>query len=141
MVTGMTTLDVGCGCKCLGDVNVDRDASFPADIHHDLNILPLPFHDKQFQKVYCYHALEHLEDPVKVLDELRRIGRVVEIRVPHRAGTTAKKDPTHKHFLNLKWFIAYAKSRGCHVQGHTLMDWERFTIRNIIPLEIRVWLW
>ena len=72
------TLNVGCGCDSWGDVRVDIErfswryrkpttANVIADAHH------LPFRDKIFTHVRCWHVLEHLKDPRKALKELRRV--------------------------------------------------------------------
>ena len=136
------TLDVGCGCKCLGDINVDLDLNMPCDFVVDLDTLPLNYSNKKFRKVICNHVLEHLHNPEKTLDEFLRISRVVEIRVPHKWGSLARHDPSHKWFcFNLKWFVAYAASRKVNVQGYTGFDWTRFSFRFPFPLETVAWLW
>lgn len=103
------TLDVGCGRRKLGDINVDlRRATKPdviCDIHH------LPFPDKIFRTVYCYHVLEHeTVKPQKAIKELQRVATgMVEIQVPHWLGTYAKKDKTHRNFevMHRKYWNPY----------------------------------
>ena len=54
------------------DVLVDRtnwSSKFPGKkfIVHDLNKLPLPFEDKQFDFSFASHILEHIIDPIVFL--------------------------------------------------------------------------
>lgn len=91
------TLDVGCGDRPQGDVNVDcsigetgelffegrsinpkKIKNFVlADAHH------LPFIDNSFQKIVSYHTLEHLSNPEQALREFRRVSNgVVELAIP-----------------------------------------------------------
>lgn len=135
-------LDVGSDCKCLGDVNLDMRPDLPVDVVYNLNFLPLPFGNEEFRKVICHHVLEHLKNPVAVLDELVRIARVVDIRVPDCRGSMAIKDKSHKWTFNTKWFAEYAKKRGLEHSRLSTVDWTRWhPIKVPFPLEIRVWLW
>ena len=134
------SLDVGCDCKAFGEINLDRHRGVPLDVLADLNY-PLPFKNKAFRKVFCYHVLEHLNRPEKVIDELIRVSRVVEIKVPYKTGSLAKSDRNHKHFFNSKWFKDYAENRGLHYGGYVSFDFSRFSIKHFLPLEINVWIW
>ena len=50
----------------------------------------LPFKNRAFENVFCFHVLEHLADPARALKELVRVAsRLVEIEVPHRYGSMA----------------------------------------------------
>ena len=86
-------LDVGCGSKPRGDVNVD--ALFPDDewkkrvnYKSTLNFVKaeaahLPFKDKCFQEVFSSNLLEHVEDEGLVLEEMKRVCKgIVRIIVP-----------------------------------------------------------
>lgn len=134
-------LDVGCGCQTRGTLNLDFNHNSPADMIYDLNRIPYPFSDKQFKKVLAYHVLEHLDNPERVLNELRRIAEVVEIKVPHCKSMTAKSDATHKHTFNTKWFSVYAKKYQVNFETKVRFDIERFSWRLPFVWEIAVWLW
>ena len=78
-------LDVGCGNNPKGDVNIDINMKkgvinfIRADAHH------LPFKDNCFNRVFCYHCLEHLHNPLAVLREISRVKQnngYVEIYTP-----------------------------------------------------------
>lgn len=78
----MTVLDIGCGSKPRGDVNVDL---YPTGFYdrvlsvHDIpnfvkaHALFLPFPDKAFETVFASHILEHLEQPFTALEEWERV--------------------------------------------------------------------
>jgi len=38
---------------------LDIDPTIDCDVHHDLNNLPLPFDDNQFNEIHAYEVLEH----------------------------------------------------------------------------------
>ena len=86
-------LDAGCGASPIGDVNCDLLVP-----ESDLRMVPLkswrvpknfvradvrylPFRSRSFDLVHCSHMLEHLEDPLEALRELKRVSssRVVVI--------------------------------------------------------------
>jgi len=83
-------LNVGCGGRpkdkaCyLGDVRIDAKRYSPVTIVMDAH--RLGFRDSTFDEIYCFEVLEHVESPMKVLRELKRVlksdGRVI-ITVPN----------------------------------------------------------
>jgi len=83
-------VDLGCGksgaCP-LANVLVDKNdwsSSMMGRefIVHDLEQLPLPFEDKQFDFCWASHILEHMKNPVEFLKELVRISNSGYIEVP-----------------------------------------------------------
>lgn len=97
-------LDIGCGNRKIpGAIGVDISRNTQADVIHDLNLFPYPFKDNTFDKVYCIDILEHLDNIIKVMEEIFRISKPnaeLDIRVPHFSSMHAYGDPTHKHFFN-----------------------------------------
>ena len=72
-------LDLGCGNKKReGTIGVDYNASLDGDVNHDLNQYPYPFDDEVVDKVYIDNCLEHLDSPLKVMEEIYRILKLVE---------------------------------------------------------------
>ena len=66
-----------------------------ADIHN------LPFRNKCFEFVYCSHALEHVDNPLKACAEIMRIGRQGYIETP-----TMGKDALFAWAENMhKWHV------------------------------------
>ena len=73
------------------------------DVVHNLNKFPYPFKNNEFDEVYTSHCLEHLDDLVKVMNELKRIcknGAKIIIRVPHFSCGVSYRDPTHKRLFS-----------------------------------------
>jgi len=92
-------LDVGCGDRPKGDVNVDLVQGESIDLEsfrgnvnpqHTSNFIQatvynLPFRNNVFTIVLCHHLLEHLTYPKKAINELIRVSkRQVEIIVPYK---------------------------------------------------------
>ena len=97
-------LNLGCGTDIKPNhINMDKLDIPGVDVVHDLNKFPYPFKDNQFDAVYCSHVLEHVDDLIKVMAEIRRIlkprGRVV-IRAPHFSCGVSYRDPTHKRLFS-----------------------------------------
>lgn len=80
-------------------------------IIHDVNEVPWPFSDSQFDFVTCSHVLEDIRDPIGVAREIRRVGKAGYIEVPSREyESTAGVDPfpTGDKFTGLshhRWLI------------------------------------
>ena len=90
----MTTLCVGCGALPEGDVNVD---AYPFDKtqcsqnwnpketpnFHVANAESLPFEDDAFTAIIARHCLEHTDNPLQALREMRRVcSGKVQVWVP-----------------------------------------------------------
>ncbi|MSU31913.1 MAG: methyltransferase domain-containing protein [Pedosphaera sp.] len=101
-------LNLGAGRKRLENaINVDWVSSTGPDIVHDLNVFPWPFRDHSFKEIYDNDVLEHLDDIVKVVNEIHRIsesGAQVSITVPHFSSGNAFTDPTHRHYFGSRSF-------------------------------------
>ncbi len=97
-------LNLGCGGNYLKNfTNLDYNKENKADVYHNLEKFPYPFKDNEFDYILMDAVLEHLENPVKVLKELKRISKkdsIVKIKVPHFTSTIAFGDLTHKHFFS-----------------------------------------
>jgi SAM-dependent methyltransferase len=99
-------LNLGCGRKKMtGALNLDVTPDTDPDVVHDLNVIPWPFHDNRFTEVYAHDVIEHIDDVVRVMNELHRVcqdGARVHITVPHFSSANAFTDPTHRHYFG--WF-------------------------------------
>ena len=99
-----------------GWVNLDISALPGVDIVHDVNQLPLPFSDEQFDEILCQDVLEHV-DYMPVLRDLYRIlkkGGVLRIRVPHFTSRFNFVDPTHKRMFSINTFNFFVKNSYHH---------------------------
>ena len=98
-------LDLGCGKKKrAGSIGVDWSDQHDADVVHDLNVFPYPFESSIFDEIYIDNTLEHLDDVVRVMEEIHRIckpGGFVKVIVPYFRSVWACVDPTHKHFFTV----------------------------------------
>ena len=108
--TTKTKLVLGHAGKSHPDaITVDIDPEHKPDVIHNLNEIPWPFKDNQFQEITAHHVFEHLNDLMPVMDEIYRIchpdGRI-HIEVPHHSGWCAHS-PEHKMFFNYFAFDGY----------------------------------
>lgn len=109
----MKKLNLGCGEDIRkGHINLDFDEHPGVDIIWDIEKLPWSFKDNEFDFVYASHILEHVEDLVKTMTEIKRIcknGAIVTIRLPHFSCGVSYRDPTHKRFLSYHTFDYFTK--------------------------------
>ena len=96
-------LNLGCGQDYQeGYTNVDIEGE--CDIKHNLNKYPYPFKDESVDFILASHIIEHLDEPIKFVEECYRIlkkEKVLEIVVPHVKSFGASfGDITHKHFMH-----------------------------------------
>lgn len=101
-------LDVGCGDRKVGGaIGIDIAKLPGVDIVHDLNKFPWPFKNNTFDEVYMLEVIEHLENTVKVMEEIYRIlkkGGKLQIRVVYWNHMHSASDPTHiKKFNEVTW--------------------------------------
>ncbi len=100
----MKKLNLGCGKDIRkGYINLDIVKIKGVNVVHDLNKFPYPFKSNEFEEVYTSHVLEHLENFIAVMEELKRIckpkARII-IRVPHFSCGVSYRDPTHRRLFS-----------------------------------------
>ena len=104
-------LDLGCGNKKRnGTIGVDFNSRLDGDVNHDLNEFPYPFESETVDKVYIDNCLEHLDNPLRVMEEIYRMlkkGGEVKVIVPYFRSPYAFHDPTHKTFYTTQSFSYY----------------------------------
>jgi predicted SAM-dependent methyltransferase len=103
-------LNVGTGTR-----NIRYPVPLDVDVEADKNrrllgvtvccdLAHLPFRHGIFEKIYCFHVLEHLPNPIEGLRELIRVcSGVLELEVPHRFSYLAKR-PDHQASFRVCWF-------------------------------------
>ena len=109
----MKKLNLGSG-KDIKDgwVNLDSAKLPGVDIVHDIEKLPLPFGDNEFNEILCQDILEHIEY-IPVLKDIHRIlkkGGKLTIRVPHFTSKSNFIDPTHKKRFSIYTFEMFCKN-------------------------------
>jgi SAM-dependent methyltransferase len=127
-------LDLGCGNKKrAGAIGIDFNSRTAADVIHDLNKFPYPLEDASFDEIYLDNTLEHLDDVIRVMEELHRIGKpgcMVKVIVPYFRSVWAYIDPTHKHFFTVDSFAYFDPSNPiCARYSYSL---ARFKIERVV---------
>jgi SAM-dependent methyltransferase len=91
-------LNFGCGRDIRqGYVNVDITA-LPGVDHVLIPGRPYPFADDTFDEIVMSHVVEHIAEPLPVMQELHRIakpGAICKIACPYGSSDDAFEDPTH----------------------------------------------
>ena len=109
---GKKRLNLGCGSDIKdGWVNLDWINLPGVNVVHDIEILPLPFQDEEFDEILCQDILEHIEY-ILVLKDLYRIlkkGGKLSIRVPHFTSKNNFINPTHKKLFSVSTFDFFVK--------------------------------
>lgn len=127
-------LNLGCGKKIIeGYLNADRNDNLGAEIICDLEVFPYPFKDNECAYILMDNVLEHLEDTIKVMEELHRIskpGAIIEIIVPHYSSCGAFSHITHKRFFGSGSFNNFQEDY-----------WDRYSDISFEIIEKRlIWL-
>ncbi len=136
-------LDVGCGLrKRPGAIGVDRHPASAADVLCDFDRGGLPFADSVFDEVWAVHVLEHVADPVALVEEIWRVSRAagrVHIVTPHCSDASSFADPTHRHHFNTFSFRFFYPG-GVHGADHWYSR-ARFEERKLRVRLLRLWRW
>jgi len=127
-------LDLGCGKKKRPNaIGVDYSDRHNADIIHNLNVFPYPLADSEFDEIYLDNVLEHLDDPMRVMEEVYRICKTdgrAKVIVPYFRSVWAYIDPTHKHFFTVDSF-AYFDPRHIICQRYDYTP-ARFLVEKVV---------
>jgi len=119
MEQSFESLDVGCGVNFKGTVNLDKHKNINLETSTPFCYMKknipnfvladaqyLPFNKRVFNKVICHHVIEHIKNPYKLIEELKRVVKkngVIEIKCPHRFSKNAK-NPFHIQYFSITWF-------------------------------------
>lgn len=125
-------LNLGSGTiKLEGYVNVDRSPHVNADQVVDLEQLPWPWPDNEFDHVVAKDILEHLGqtsqqflDIIREMYRVSRNGAVWEIQTPHWRSDNLLNDPTHVRAItpqmmemfnqkHVMWTVSQGMSHSC----------------------------
>ena len=111
----MKILDIGCGKhKTPGAIGLDNNPRTGADVIHNLDVVPYPFPDNEFDLLIGNQVIEHVDDVLAVVAELYRIARpgaIIRLDTPHFSDIASFTDPTHKHHLTTESFAYFTGQR------------------------------
>jgi len=130
----ITKIDLGCGLeKIKGADGLDIKDVQGIKYKHDMNKFPYPIKANSYEEIYCNHILEHVDDLIKVMEEIYRIGKNgarIYIRGPHAScSKTLWTDPTHKRGFSTRLFIEYFSNNG---------RWSYYTKANFALEKMRI---
>jgi len=116
---GKQVLEIGAGpVRKPGVTTLDYRASVSPDILHDLDNLPWPVSDASFDAIYMFSVIEHVSEPLKVIEECHRVlkpcGRIY-LLTPHFSSTASYADLTHRWHFSSRSFEYF-------VDGMSLCD-------------------
>ena len=120
-------LNICCGKTDGGGVNADivNHKTLPNFVLVE-NIYQLPFNDDQFDSVLCSHTLEHVEDPLKFYQELKRVGKNVTIVVPPLWDVSAAFN-----IIEHKWIFLTLKSEHTGVPKFTRLFFAKYIHKKL----------
>jgi len=133
----LNVLNLGCGLAPLdGAVNHDRAKHHAyVDVIHDLNVLPWPWKDEEFDTIKAWAVLEHLyADRLLIIDECWRIlkpGGVLVAKLPYWNSEAAHDDITHYWFTTLNQFAQFdpETQRGKEYGFYSTRKWKLLSSR------------
>jgi len=110
-------LDIGCGRPSrhlqplkgenVIHIDINRNA---VHLEVQCDAYNLPFQSNSFSTVYASHTLEHLDNPIKTIQEIKRVSaKRVVIKVPNAS------------------YFKWKSSAGAHI-----FSWNQYTLRNLL---------
>lgn len=101
-------MNLGCGKDIRQNyLNIDFEKFVGVDRILNLNNLPYPFKNNQFEEIIMQDILEHLDNPFEVMKEIYRISKPeakIYLRVPHFSSNNIAGDIQHKRGFNTETF-------------------------------------
>lgn len=106
-------LNLGCGndiretTSQIEYINVDKVKLKGVNMTHDLNIIPYPFESESINLIVLKDILEHLDNPIDVLQECYRLlkkGGECLISVVYWNHKYSYSDPQHKWAFSERYF-------------------------------------
>ena len=135
-------LHVGCGRTILQDwINLDSMALPGVNIVADLEqcaTRPLPLQDNSIDEFLLSHVLEHIRQPLPLMQELWRVARpgaVMTVRIPYGSSDEAFEDPTHVRQYFLHSFGYFSQPFYWRADYGYRGDWQPEKIKLLVPKE------
>jgi SAM-dependent methyltransferase len=121
-------LELGCGfSKTPGAFGIDVIPGSNADLIHDLNVFPYPVADSSWDLIICRDVLEHVDDFVRTMEEIWRIGApgaIVQVRAPFMSSVNYYSDPTHRRAFTSRSFDYFLEDRPASRLGYSKARFE-----------------
>jgi len=135
-------VDIGCfDGQIFGDKAINVDFKFYgvrvpnfvlADAHS------LPFKNRVFNCCVMSELLEHIDDPINVIEEAQRIATTVIITVPNeyewKPDLNPFTNPGHKHFFNQQSLLQLVYESGLQLIELikvNFMGWSHFVVMGV----------
>lgn len=146
LMTGGRVLELGCGQvkRESTSVAIDINPNSKADVIHDLNVVPYPFADSTFDVIIAEHVLEHLDDIVKVVEEIHRIGRAggrLLVEVPFYSSYLFFTDPTHRHAFGTRSFDYFVSEEHLNQYRYSHASFRKLDVRLMSLGRRRLFRW
>jgi FkbM family methyltransferase len=127
----MPFLHIGCGRNIMeGWINLDLVPGEGVDIVADLDDCertPLPLEDNSIDKFLGSHLLEHIKNPLAMMDELYRVAKPdaeLVFKLPYGSSDDAFEDPTHVRQYFLNSFTYFAQPTYWRADYGYRADWQ-----------------
>lgn len=136
----MKKLNFGSGRKVLkGYDNLDIHSRYGANVICDLDVFPYPIKDKSYDEIIIENVMEHLNEPLKVMQELERIlkpnGKLI-IEVPYGDLTWDSLD--HKKEYYITTFLEYRGEDDEKQYGLTFVN-AKFKVNQKGLIKFKCW--
>ncbi len=132
-------LNLGCGRNPLdGYINLDRAPLPGVDVVHDLEQVPLPFDDDTFTEIVGIDLIEHIAQPLPLMEELWRIAQpdaTCTFALPYGSSDDAWEDPTHVRPYFLNSWMYFAQPTYYRADYGYRGDWQAETITLDVTCE------
>jgi hypothetical protein len=132
-------LHLGCGRTIKeGWVNVDN-VVYPGVVRYNLDGArqkKMPWLDNTVEEVYCAHTMEHLQNPLPMMEELWRVcepGAIAVFECPYGSSDDAYEDPTHTRPIFPGFWIYFAQPTYWRADYGYRGDWKL----EILELEVQ----
>lgn len=136
-------LNLGVGRDALdGWVNVDIKQYTGVNVIWNLNIVPWPFENEQFDEILALDILEHVVDLTAVMDECWRIlqpGGEITIRGPVAGELNHFADPTHLRGFMARSFNYYAANMQPGVEVPLIYGEGRWELTFAHKENLNIW--
>ena len=95
------------------------------------DIYNLPFEDGRFDSVICSHTIEHVDDPRRFDEELRRVGKSVTYLRPPLWDVSAALN-----VLEHKWIFLTLSTRHLRLPAHVRLPLAR-TVQRVLGQRVK----